>query len=84
MRRPSAETAWRCLVIAMIRQALRDLSNSTWREDAAYWLAHEGREWAMMIDLDTTVFAKGKSNEKKRRSRYRRRRSNGRSSDGIS
>lgn len=83
----TVEMAYRLLLLGIIRQAVRDLSDPTWRHDASYWLAHEGREWAMMVDLDTTSItsiAKGKVNEKKRRSRYRRRRSNGRSSDSIS
>jgi hypothetical protein len=46
------ESAYRCLVLAMIQRAIRDLRLSSRRYEAADWLAHDGREWAEMIDIN--------------------------------
>lgn len=46
------ESAYRGLVAAMIARAMKDLQLSTWQHDAAYWLANEGTEWALLIDID--------------------------------
>jgi hypothetical protein len=49
------EFAARGLVAAVIRRALRDLHSPAWRQEAQWWLAHEGREWGMLIDVDVDV-----------------------------
>lgn len=48
------EWAYRRLVGAVILRAVRDLHEPAWRYDAAHWLAHEGGEWALLLDLDVT------------------------------
>lgn len=48
----SPEWAYRRLVGAVILRAVRDLHEPAWRYDAAHWLAHEGAEWGMLIDVD--------------------------------
>ena len=48
------EWAYRRLVGAVILRAVRDLHEPAWRYDAAHWLAHEGSEWALLLDLDVT------------------------------
>lgn len=48
----TGETAYRGLVLAMIQRAIRDLRSSSRRYEAANWLAHDGREWAEMIDIN--------------------------------
>lgn len=48
------EVAYRRLVAATILRAVRDLRIPTECYGAAHWLAHEGSEWAMLLDLDVT------------------------------
>lgn len=51
------EVAYRGLVAAVIRRALRDLRLPAWRYDAQWWLAGEGREWGELIDVDVALLA---------------------------